>query len=127
MSPEEARHILSMVAGYWPRPELSDSETDAWNLELLPREYELGVAVVRALANSGREFRPGAGRFASEYEARRRLDEMSAESVPAIEGPAMSPKLGVAMLREALANAEKGPLTEEFADVVADVEDSCQS
>lgn len=109
MTPDEAGQVLAMVVGYWPHPELTDEETSAWQVELLPRGFELGALTVRSMAQSGREFRPGAGRFASEFDARRRHETLGEEPPKQIEGPGLSPSEGLSLARDALAQA-KGEL-----------------
>lgn len=82
MKPIEATDVVRLLAGYWPNPEMGEDEIRVWMRQLTPLEchrhdpcedgcaINLSARIIDGLASTGRDFRPTAGQFVSEYSAR---------------------------------------------------------
>lgn len=70
MRPIEVSQVIRLVSGYWPHPSMTDDEIRVWTMKLSDCDSKLAVKIIESFATSGRDFRPTAGQFVSEYTAR---------------------------------------------------------
>ncbi len=114
---------MTLLTGYWPRPELTSEETFVWGRQLAECEdVAVATQVIDALALSGRESRPSAGRFMADYLGRIPRGQPGKPEFPEIEAAPddRSPEEHRAAIR-ACAREGRGPLVADLRETVEGV------
>jgi hypothetical protein len=71
MISDEAVIALRLLTGYWPTPEMSDSEMAVWMKELLACDFDESCHVMEILVGHGAHYRPSTAEFIAEYRRQR--------------------------------------------------------
>jgi hypothetical protein len=118
MTGEGLKPILTMLAGFWPSPQMTSEEVLAWAAELtghLRITPEEASTVLRQFAESGTDdskFRPRAGQIVAMVQAlrRKRAAEVSSRALieaPGVQSDPITFADGMAALRRAVAAGQQ--------------------